>query len=87
MLQLKVRLAFQDVFHGQAISLLVTLSAQGLHSRAFAGVEQAHLNKGAVGIATDFTTQGVYFFDQVPFGGPAHRGIAGHEGDAVQIHR
>ena len=86
LLQCKVWLAFQGVFHGQAIGLLVTLSTQRPHSRAFAGVEQANLNKGAVGIAADFTTQGVNFFDQVSFSGPAHGGIARHEGNAVKIH-
>jgi len=77
LLQCEIWLAFKDVFHGQAIGLLVTLSAQRPHSRAFAGVKEANLNKGAIGIAPDFTAKGVYFFDQVSLAGPPMEGLQG----------
>ena len=46
-------------FEGAALEL----GAQSLYRRAFAGVEQANLDKGAVGVAPDLAAQDVDLFD------------------------
>jgi len=79
-------LALQCKLHCQAIGLFIALSTQGLHCRTLTGIEQADLNKCAVGVAASLTAKGIDFFDQVAFSRTTHRGITGHERNTVKIH-
>src|SRR6185312_9258378 len=54
LLQLQIGLTFQHKLHRQTIRLLITLRAQSLNGWSLAGIEQTHLNKSAVGIASNF---------------------------------
>ena len=74
---------FQRLFHAGVVGVLVRLRAQALHRRPLAHVEHAHLQRRLVGIDAHLPAQRVYLAHQVPLGGAADGGVAGHEGDAV----
>ena len=72
-------------FHGQAIGLLIALDPGAPDRRAFGGVQQPELDAGLVGQEAHDAPQGIDFFDQMTFGQPAHRRVAGHVGHGVQV--
>src|SRR3990172_2764074 len=63
----------------------VYLRPEGLDSRPFAGVEHAELDACPVGHAAHLAPKGVYLTDEVPFGNPPYRRIAGHQPDIVNV--
>ena len=74
-------------FIAQAIGLLVALRAQRLHGGPLAGIEQAHLDEGAVGVAAHLAAERVDLAHEMALGRPADRGVAGHQRDAIEVHR
>ncbi|GHO68481.1 hypothetical protein KSC_073730 [Ktedonobacter sp. SOSP1-52] len=80
-------MALQHKLHRQTVGLLITLRAQGLNRWPLTGIQQAHLDKGAVGIAPDLAAKGINLLDQVSLGRSTHRRVTGHQGHAIQIHR
>ena len=66
------------------VGLPVDLRPQGVHRRALAPVEHPALEGGCVGGPGHHAAQGINFADQMPLGGAADAGVAGHVADAVQ---
>ena len=69
---------FQPLTHGFAIQHAVSLRTGGAHRRAFARIEYAKLDAGFISGRRHGTTQGIDFFDQVPFADAADGGVARH---------
>ena len=81
------RLILHRGTHPRLVGHFVRLRAQGIHGRAFAGVQHARLDERIVDGAAHFAAQRVQLAHQVPLAGAADGGIAGHHGHAVQIQR
>jgi hypothetical protein len=56
-----------------------------MDSGAFSGVEHAGLNERIICRQTHLTAQRIHLADQVSLAGSANGGVAGHEGNTVQI--
>ena len=83
----QILLVFQDLAHGFGIFGFVSLCAQRMDCGTFGYIEHLGLDKGLVNILAHLAAQGVDFPDQMALGRTAYMGIAGHHGDAVDIHR
>ena len=82
---MEARLALQMRFHGQPIGLLVALDPGAPDRRAFAGIQEPELDAGLIRQEAHDAPQGIDFFDQMTFGQPADRRVAGHVGHGVQV--
>jgi len=78
-------LAFNGLPHPEGIGLLIRLCPEAADGGAFGSVQQAHLQTGVVRGKAHFAAQGVHLPHQVAFGCAADGGIAGHEGQMVQV--
>src|SRR2546421_9222872 len=87
LLEFQGPLALQHKFHGKPVRLLIALGTQRLYSRGLTGIQQAHLNKRAIGVAANLTTQRIDLLDQVSFSRAAHRRITRHKRHTIKIHR
>ena len=87
LLEGQVGLAFEELFHLQAVEALVGLGAGDLDRRPLAGVQHANLDEGAVDDAPHRAAKGVDLADDVALGGPADGGVARHQRHRVQVHR
>ena len=58
-----------------------------MHGGAFAGVEHARLDERIVDGAAHFAAERVNFAHQMSLTRAADGGVAGHEGDGIQIER
>ena len=85
MLDLQVRLRFEQLAHVETIGLLVALRAWRPDGRAARSVEQAKLDADSVGDFTHDPAQGVYLAHQMPLGDAAHGGVAGHLRDEIDV--
>ena len=85
--QFQVGLPLQRILHRQAIGLFVALRAQRLHGWPLGGIEQAHLNEGAVGRAAHLAAERVDLAHEMTLGRPADGWIARHQGDTIEVHR
>ena len=83
----KVRRGFQRVLHPDVVALAVGLHPQAVHRGAFAPVEHPALQKGGVGGKAHQPAQRVHLPHQMPLGGAADGGVAGHVADEVQRQR
>ncbi len=86
LLEVEVGLSLQDVLHGGAVEPLVALGPGRLHGRPLAGVQHADLDEGLVGDLAHLAAEGVDLADEVALGRAADGGVAGHEGDVLQVH-
>jgi hypothetical protein len=86
LLQVKVGLSFQDVFHACTVESLVGLRSGGLNGWPFPRVQHPDLDEGLVGDLAHLAAEGVDLADEVALGRSADRGVAGHEGDVLQVH-
>ena len=77
---------FEDALHGEGVLLFVALGPGNLDGGAFADVEHAYLDGGAVGVAGHFAAESVDLTHDVTLGGAADGRVAGHEGDGVEVH-
>ena len=77
----------QQLQHLAGVEAFVGLGAQGPHRRAAAGVEDALLDGGGIGQATDHATEGIHFMDELAFGGSTDGRVAGLPGDPVEVER
>jgi hypothetical protein len=76
--QRQIGLGLQDGEHARGIGGFVALGAVGADGGAFAAVEDAELDAGAIGVEGHFAAEGIEFEDHVGFGDAADGGIAGH---------
>ena len=83
----EVRRVFQHGADGGLVQRAVGLRARGLHRRAFAGVQGAELDAGAVGGARHEAAQGVDFAHQMAFANAADGRIAAHRAEGVDAVR
>ena len=67
--------------HGRGIKLAVSLSPRPTDRRAFAAIENAELDAGAIGHPAHQAIQRIDFADQMAFAEPADGGIARHRAD------
>jgi hypothetical protein len=58
-----------------------------LDGGAFARVEHADLDRGAVGVTGHLAAERIYLADDMALGRAADRGVARHEGYRVEVHR
>ena len=77
LLQVEAGLSLQRILHRQAIGLLVALRAQRLHGWTFGGVEQPHLDEGAVGGAAHLAAERVDLAHEMALGWPPIEGLQG----------
>ena len=81
----QVRLVFDDVAHCRFVEDAVGLGTGGTHGGAFAAVEDAPLDAGAVGSARHDAAEGVDFFDEVAFADASNGGVAAHLADGFDV--
>ena len=87
LLQLKARLALEQLLHMLLIAAAVGLRAQGVHGRALAPVEHPILDAAGVGGLAHFAAKGVQLADKMPLARSADGGVAGHVAHGVEIDR
>src|SRR5581483_5528719 len=85
LLDLQVRLRFEEFPHLQAISLLVALGAGGPDSWAARSVQQAKLDADGIGNLAHDSAERIDFAYEMPFRDSAHGGIAGHLRDQIDV--
>ena len=76
---------FQPPLHVPAVGAAVDLGAQGMNRRPLAAVEHAGLQHIGVGRHPHLAAERVDLPHQVPLGGAADAGIAGHIAHRVEI--
>ncbi len=81
----EVLLALERLLHGDGVKALVALQTDGAHRWTLAGIELAGLDGCYVGDPTHRAAERVDFRDDLGLSGTAHRGIAGHEADPVEV--
>ena len=81
--QVEIVLGFQHGLGADWVEDFVALDACCAHGGAFAGVEGAVVDPGAVGVLADETPEGVDFADDVGFGEAADGWVAGQSSDTV----
>src|SRR5256885_3840319 len=80
-----MRLALEDLTHHAAIARLVALGARRAHRRALRGVEPPELNSALIGDASHDAAQRLDLLDQVALADAAHRRVARHLPDGVEV--
>ena len=87
LLEIEMRLPFQEGLHPKLVGLLVTLCPRGADTWPLACIEHSELDPGGVGIEAHHATQRVDFADHVAFGQSAYGRIARHLTDRVRVLR
>ena len=82
---LQIRFGKQRAQHPLLIGALVGLRAQRVHGRPLARVEHPGLNERVVDRAAHLAAEGIDLAHQVALARAADGGIAGHQGDGVQV--
>jgi len=83
--QPKIWLVFQSRTDRLFVEQAIRLGSCGSHRRAFAGVQDPELDTAFICGGGHSTTQGIHFFDQMPFAYPADRRVAGHLPERLYI--
>ena len=83
--EVEVWLVFDHFAHRCFVEVAVGLGAGGAYCRAFAAVEDAPLDAGAVGGACHDAAEGVDFFDKMPLADAANGGVAAHLPDGFDV--
>ena len=86
LLDMEVGFALQNLLHPDAILLLVALRPRRPDGGTAAGVQQPELDSHRVGDLAHHPAERVDLPNQVAFGDPADRRIAGHLRDQVGVH-
>jgi hypothetical protein len=81
------RLRLKHLPHLHAILLLVALRTWTPHRRPARRIEQPELNPNRIGHLAHNPAQRINFAHQVPLGHAAHRRVAAHLRNQVQVHR
>ena len=81
----KSGLSIVNFFENKKIKFKIWDDSLSPDSWAAAGVEDALLDGGGIGQATDHPTKGIYFMDELAFGGAADGRVAGLPGDSIEI--
>ena len=79
----QIRLCCHDSLHTCGVFLFGALAACGPDGGTAASIEDFRLERGGIGITSHFAAESIQFVDEVAFGKPANRGIAGHAGKGV----
>jgi hypothetical protein len=87
LLDLEIRLRFQNFAHFQAVGLLVALGAGRPDRGAARSVQQTKLNSDGIGDFAHDPAEGVHFAHQVPLRDTAYGGVAGHLRDEIDVQR
>ena len=85
LMEVEVQLIFDQPLHAELVGFLVALGAWGLNAGAFAGIQEAKLDAGGVGVPAHDTAEGVDLSHDMPFRQTTDGGVAGHLGNGVQI--
>ena len=80
-------LMLQMLAHLPGVFRLVRLGTQTVYRRSLGDIEHLGLDKGLVDHLAHLTAQRIQLAHQMPLGGPAHVGVAWHEGDRVHADR
>ena len=83
----QARFGEERLLHPLLIGAFIRLRAEGMDGRPLAGVEHAGLDERIVDGAAHFAAERVDLADEMPLARAADGGIAGHEGDGIQIER
>ena len=77
--------AFEEMLEAELVGLLVALGARGPHAGSLAGIEEAPLDGGGIGVETHRATKRVNFADHVALPEPPDGGVAAHLADGVEV--
>src|SRR5262249_21080638 len=83
----KVRFAFEDFLHSDAVLLLVALSARRPDRWPTAGVQEPELDSDSIGHFAHHAAERIDLPNEMTFGDAADRRVAGHLRNQVRIHR
>ena len=81
----EVGLVFDNFAYRRFVEDAVGLGTGGTHGGAFAAVEDAPLDAGAVGSSRHDAAKGIDFFDEVAFADTANGGVAAHLADGFDV--
>ena len=85
--EVEVRLDLDEAFDFALVGPFVGLGAGRVHRRAFADVEHAELDAGAVDGEAHRAAEGVNFADDLALGDAADRRVTGHLADGIEVRR
>ena len=72
------------MLHADVVGHPIRLHSLGMNGGTLSQIEGTGLESHRVGAFSHFTAQRVDLVDQMPLGGTADGGIAGHIGDLIQ---